>query len=265
MAEALTILGYKDVHHGITAGPRDWPLIEDACDALFPVLPSYNGKRMTRTDWDRIFGPCEAVTDMGSFFALELIKSYPEAKVILVERDVETWYRSFEEAIVDTTWGWRADFFSNLLAPLFGGRTGLTIRKILLGFFEARDVAELRACARGRYLRHYAEVRAAVPPGRLLDLDLREGWAPLCEFLELPVPDVSFPRSNRREVHLARVKRRQSTFLKSVLVLGVKRAMPWAFGLVAVAIGYGAYRRPGVVQQLADKVRWVLFQRWKHA
>lgn len=33
ITEALTILGYMDVHHGITATVQDWPLISDACDA----------------------------------------------------------------------------------------------------------------------------------------------------------------------------------------------------------------------------------------
>lgn len=223
------------------------------------MLPTYNGRGMTRADWDRLFGPCEAVTDMGSFFALELIASYPEAKVVLVERDVEAWYRSLEEAVVGTTWGWRADLFARVLAPLLGGGTGLAIRKVLLGFFGARDAAGLRRVARDRYRRHYAEVRAAVPPARLLELDLDDGWAPLCAFLGRPVPDVPFPRRNPREEHLARVRRRQDAFLRMAVGRGIRRAAPWAaVGLVAVAVACGAHRRPGLLGQLAGKARGVL-------
>ena len=32
-------------------------------------------------------------------FAEDLINAYPDAKVVLVVRDIDTWYRSFEELI----------------------------------------------------------------------------------------------------------------------------------------------------------------------
>jgi hypothetical protein len=253
ITEALTILGFKDVHHGITASPRDWALISDACDAVFPVLPTYTGKTMTREDWDRLFGPCEAITDMGSFFALQLIEAYPDAKVILVERDVDSWHRSVEEAIIDTTWGWRADFFTCFLAPLFGGRTGLAIRNVLLGFFEAMNVSELRRNAKDKYRRHYAEIRAAVAPERLLNFDLADGWEPLCLFLGKPVPDVPFPRNNSRDVHLARIRKRQSMFLRMAVESGFKKALPWIVGAAGIACGYTALQRPGFLPTFITK------------
>ena len=39
-------------------------------------------------------------------------------------------------------------------------------------------------------------MRALVPPKQLLVFDVKEGWAPLCEFLQVPVPDVPFPNIN---------------------------------------------------------------------
>src|SRR5579875_197825 len=44
--------------------------------------------------------------------------------------------------------------------------------------------------------RYNAEVRASVPADRLLVWSVADGWAPLCEFLEVPVPDSPFPRVN---------------------------------------------------------------------
>ena len=32
-------------------------------------------------------------------FTEDLIKAYPEAKVVLVERDIDRWYQNFEEGI----------------------------------------------------------------------------------------------------------------------------------------------------------------------
>jgi hypothetical protein len=38
------------------------------------------------------------------------------------------------------------------------------------------------------------EVKATVPQDRLLVFEVKQGWKPLCKFLGLPEPDVSFPR-----------------------------------------------------------------------
>ena len=43
---------------------------------------------------------------------------------------------------------------------------------------------------------HIAEVQSEVPADRLLTFDLREGWQPLCDFLEVQVPDIPFPKTN---------------------------------------------------------------------
>ena len=40
------------------------------------------------------------------------------------------------------------------------------------------------------------DVRAAVPPDRLLVFEVRDGWGPLCDFLGVPAPAGPFPRSN---------------------------------------------------------------------
>ncbi|MGH7925764.1 MAG: sulfotransferase, partial [Candidatus Binatus sp.] len=46
------------------------------------------------------------------------------------------------------------------------------------------------------FKRHNQEVRDAIEPARLLEFDVREGWAPLCGFLGAPIPDEPFPRLN---------------------------------------------------------------------
>jgi len=41
---------------------------------------------------------------------------------------------------------------------------------------------------------------------RLLVLDVKEGWAPLCTFLGVQAPDKPFPRSNNRVEFWDRIK-----------------------------------------------------------
>jgi hypothetical protein len=39
-------------------------------------------------------------------------------------------------------------------------------------------------------------VKAHVPADKLLVFDVKQGWAPLCEFLGVPVPSHAFPNRN---------------------------------------------------------------------
>jgi hypothetical protein len=39
-------------------------------------------------------------------------------------------------------------------------------------------------------------VKTTVPKDRLLVMELKEGWEPLCKFLDVPVPDEPLPRAN---------------------------------------------------------------------
>ena len=45
-------------------------------------------------------------------------------------------------------------------------------------------------------VKYIVQVRDTVPPGQLLVFDVKEGWTPLCQFLQVPVPDVPFPNIN---------------------------------------------------------------------
>jgi hypothetical protein len=43
---------------------------------------------------------------------------------------------------------------------------------------------------------HEERVRCVVPKERLLEFSPNQGWGPLCEFLDLPVPEEDFPHLN---------------------------------------------------------------------
>ena len=49
------------------------------------------------------------------------------------------------------------------------------------------------------FVAHSESVRSVIPADQLLVYEVREGWEPLCDFLQVPVPDEPFPRTNRRE------------------------------------------------------------------
>jgi hypothetical protein len=53
--------------------------------------------------------------------------------------------------------------------------------------------------------RYHEEVRQTVPAERLLVWSVTDGWEPLCEFLEAPVPDAPFPHLNDSKMFAERV------------------------------------------------------------
>ncbi|EXA34616.1 hypothetical protein FOVG_14039 [Fusarium oxysporum f. sp. pisi HDV247] len=237
IAEALTILGYKGVHHGLKAidSLDDWKVINRAADATFPVLPTYTGEPFTRDEWDELYGPCEAGTDMAALFATQLVKVYPDAKVILVVRDFDKWYASYE-TVFEQLWSFGADLAINYAEPLIGFETGVASRKAILGFFEAKNVQEARNNARVVYERHYRQLREVVPPEKLLVYRMGEGWEPMCGFLDKPVPDVEFPWINEAAALKAKISKK----IKSHIARAAIVVMPWVAGVLALAIGLWA-------------------------
>jgi len=157
-------------------------------------------------DWDRLFRGYASVTDWpAAAYYRELAAHYPDAKLILSVRDPGDWHASIGRTLLPM----RRALVEWM--PWFGAIARLTDVVVWDGVFDGR--ATDRQYAIDVFERHCDEVRAAFPDDRLLVFDVREGWAPLCDFLDVPVPEnVSFPRSNdtrtiRRTVWLLRALR----------------------------------------------------------
>lgn len=235
IAEALTILGFKNVHHCSKAINRqaDWQVLNRAADATFSCLPTYTGVPFTRENWDELYGDCEATTDAASMFGPELIAAYPEAKVILVERDYDKWHSSIFDSLMPVVWGRVTTFSVCYIEPLLGSVMGQATRKLILGLFSARTPDEARANARETYLNHGRRIRELVPPENLLVYRLGDGWEPICEFLGKDVPDQEFPWLN------------EATMLRKIafdittrnFIRGAGIVLPWVVGVGAVVVG----------------------------
>ncbi|KAK1466603.1 hypothetical protein CTAM01_17005 [Colletotrichum tamarilloi] len=234
MMLALTELGYKDVYHGLNAidSPDDWRFFGRASDALFPTLPSYTGKGMTTADWDHIFGPCEGITDIAAPFTPSLIDAYPEAKVVLVIRDYEKWRVSMKE-VISGIFGPLTCFIRDYVEPMMGADSAGNIQKMMLGWVGASDVPDLELKLGEVYERHHKYIMSTVPKERLLVYKLGEGWGPLCEFLDLPVPDMPFPHGNEAAALRSKIFDKQK---RTILEAGARFA-PWLVGAAAVAGG----------------------------
>lgn len=145
-----------------------------------------------RPDWEKIFDGYNATVDWPSCtFYAELADTYPEAKVILTERDPGQWFESTQATIFPAERPADAppafqEMFDRVIADLFDGR--IRDRDHVMDVFN----------------RHNAEVRARIPADRLLVYELAQEWQPLCDFLSVPVPDGPMPRVNTREQFASR-------------------------------------------------------------
>lgn len=139
-------------------------------------------------DWDRILDGYVAGVDAPlCFFWEQLMARYPEAKVVLTVRDPMRWYashRSLMTTNIKLSW---MGLFSGRLRRF--GRFARTMGKRFLPSLEESE-------AIAAFERHNARVREVVPAERLLVMEVKQGWAPLCEFLGTPVPDEPFPHLN---------------------------------------------------------------------
>jgi hypothetical protein len=71
------------------------------------------------------------------------------------------------------------------------------------GFPAGLDVPGLTQA----FTAHRDAVKAAVPADQLLIYEVKDGWSPLCAFLDMPVPDDPFPRTNDRSEFWDRISK----------------------------------------------------------
>jgi hypothetical protein len=137
------------------------------------------------TDWSAMLSRYRTIVDWpGAAFWRELSDANPNALVLLSLRDPESWYRSASNTIFLTF-----EHMPPEVAPWLD-----TVRKLLRDRFS--DRFDDPAAMIDAYVRHNDTVRAEVPASRLLEWNLGDGWAPICERLGLPVPAEPFPVTN---------------------------------------------------------------------
>jgi hypothetical protein len=188
---ALEQLGFAPCYH-----------MRDLLGDLEAGLPLWEAAFAGKPDWGRIFGDAQSTVDWpAARYYRELMDVYPDAKVLLSVRSADGWVRSMRDTIWDLFYGdsvmrhlcsarthvdplWRR-YIDLMTAMNWDEQTG-----VLAG--DTADDAAFAAIME----RWNEDVRATVPAERLLVWDPRDGWEPLCHFLEVGVPAEPLPRLN---------------------------------------------------------------------
>jgi len=152
-------------------------------------------------DWEEVFRGYRSAVDWPScYFWKELIEFFPDAKVLLTKREAGQWFKSADATIFkgmklanERAQGDAEDPFRKMVNTIVVDNTfcgDLSNRENVIEVFN----------------RHNQEVIDKVPAERLLVFEASDGWKPLCDFLDVRVPDSDYPRSNSTEEFVERVK-----------------------------------------------------------
>jgi hypothetical protein len=187
---ALEMLGLGPCYH-----------MRDMMSDMAANVPLWRRAFDGESPWDEIFAGFNSTTDWpGAFFWRELIDVYPDAKVLLSVRDAESWERSMADTINQIYFG---DSLMRHLAkarhhvdPGWAGWMDLMIDMNWADTGTFAGTEGRREPMMAAMERFNEEVKSTVPAERLLVWHPKDGWEPMCEFLDVEVPDDPLPQVN---------------------------------------------------------------------
>jgi len=158
-----------------------------------------------KTDWDALFENYQACVDVPGYpYYKIMMERYPDAKVILTKRPFEDWYRSASTTVRKAG----PQTVPEKLGMLFKLATNSRTRKVVaaIKFFEKifwekqfKGRFNDKKYAERVFNQHIQEVIDHVPAEKLLVYEVKDGWKPLCDFLDCPLPEGDFPHLNKGE------------------------------------------------------------------
>jgi hypothetical protein len=178
---ALEILGLGPCYtlHDVSRNPKHQEIWNDALDGK-PV------------DWNFLFQSYKSAVEWPSVtFIDKLIQQFPNAKVILTMRDPESWYGSAKNTIFEGL-----ELSAHNPNPIKRENSGM-IRRLILEYTFGGQYWDKKYALKV-YQEHINHVLGLIPRERLLQLNVNDGWEPLCVFLRKPVPNEPFPKVNQR-------------------------------------------------------------------
>ena len=178
---ALEHLGLGPCHHmeEVFANPAQLPNWQAAADGQ-------------QVDWDNVFSGYNSAVDWPSaHYWRELADFYPNSRILLSVRPAERWWASFSGTI-------KKILEIKDTIPEEYPRSVADMGYKIIAQQTFASAMDDKTTVLSAYQKRIDDVKQVIPADRLLIFDVSDGWAPLCNFLNLPVPDSDFPRSNSK-------------------------------------------------------------------
>ena len=183
---AINQIGLGPCHH-----------MEEVLHNMPAQVPLWSAASSGQADWLRIYSGYKSAVDWPTAcFFRELAREFPEAKFVLTLRDPERWADSFGATIYKLLAG-KSEAPEEMQAWLEMASEVIAKTGFPLGLNRDELVNAFKS--------HNEAVKDVIPADRLLVFEVKQGWSPLCNFLDVPVPDTEFPRTNHREEFWDRV------------------------------------------------------------
>ncbi len=193
---ALEQLGFGPCYHMIE--------VIQAPERAAAWLDASDGKSVS---WDDVFEGYRATVDWPACsYWRELAEYYPQAKVLLSVREAAGWYKSVANTIHKVIANAPAEGRPEAVLSLVGLTRKLVFESTFGGRFEERDHAI------DVFERHNQAVRDAIAPERLLVYEPGQGWEPLCDFFDVPVPETDYSHENSTESFTERFSKLRGEF-----------------------------------------------------
>ncbi|KAL8709497.1 MAG: hypothetical protein Q9220_005739 [cf. Caloplaca sp. 1 TL-2023] len=236
---ALERLGFGPCYHMRTAiaeKPHDCATWLEAFRAKYDGIGTFG-----KEQWDQLLGQHQAVCDLPAIaFGRELMEVYPDAKVILTNRDVDSWHTSCAKTLLQARKYWLHDLLQHL-----DWMTGL-VHGLRKTYWRCLFGDDFDKNGRAAMLAHYAEIRSiAARTGReILEFPIDGGWEPLCQFLDTKVPDCPYPRENQGPGWILKMRQRArqravaaaSRFFWGALTISIAGLAAW-YSQLSFSIG----------------------------
>lgn len=146
--------------------------------------------RGSPADWQEVLSGFGASVDWpGAWEWQRFAELWPEAKVLLTVRDGGSWY----DSVLGSIHAWTAPGMD--VGPL---AVAALLDRVWDEHFGGWQQVFDRARTIERYEQHVAEVRQICAPDRLIEWRVADGWSPLCEALDVDIPEEPVPHLNSR-------------------------------------------------------------------
>ena len=145
-----------------------------------------------QVNWDDVFQGYQSAVDWPSaHYWRELAEFYPDSKVLLSVRPAELWWESFS-CTIKKLLEIKDEIPEEYPRSIINMADKIITQQTFNGSCENKDLVL------AEFQKRIDEVKEVIPANRLLIFQVTEGWEPLCDFLNVPVPEEDFPRSNAK-------------------------------------------------------------------
>jgi len=190
---ALEILGFGKCYH-----------MEDLLREPGRLNYFEQAEKGESVNWDALFEGYKSAVDYPvARYYKQIIPAYPNARVVHTIRDAESWYKSAMETIFWASKPSAGRILKMLIRMPFSSaiRNRMPVLKYngkMVDSIFGKDLHNKQEVIK-RYNAINEETLNFLPKERSLVYEVKSGWEPLCNFLNVPIPSEPFPRSNTRE------------------------------------------------------------------